>query len=88
MYDPNLLLQILTSAEYRSLDVNGKCFPPENPIYNKISKRMEKLNSYVSPKHIYTILIFNRRGIYTAVLEAFNIKKILLRMNLRISQDG
>jgi len=82
MYDPNLLLQILTTAEYRSLDSNGKCFPPANPIYNKISKRMDEFNCYISPKHVYIILTTNRRGIYASVLQAFNIKKKILRMNL------
>lgn len=73
MYDPNLLLQILTTAEYRSLDSNGKCFPPANPIYSKISKRIDEFNCYIS--HVYTILTTNRRRIYASVVQAFNIKK-------------
>ncbi|KAL6417180.1 hypothetical protein ACFW04_011372 [Cataglyphis niger] len=38
---------------------------------------MKSLNSNISPKHIYTILNTNRRGVYHAILEAFNLKKIV-----------
>lgn len=74
MYDQNKLLEILKIAEYRCIDSNGKCFP-SNSVYLEISKKMKELDSDINPKHIYTIMNSNRRGIYDTVLEAFDINK-------------
>lgn len=75
MYDQNKLLQILTTPEYRCIDVNGKCFPPSNSMYKKISEKMKEVDSYISPKHVYTILNTDRRGICTSIKKAFNLDK-------------
>jgi len=64
MYDQNKLIQILSTPEYKCFDQNGKCFPPSNPIYIKINEKMNELDSYITPKHIYTILNTDRRGIF------------------------
>lgn len=53
MYDQEKLLEILKDAEYRSLDANGKCFPPLNSIYLKISEKMRVKFSYKSETYIY-----------------------------------
>lgn len=42
MYDPNKLIQILTTPEYRCIDGNGNCFPPSNTMYKKISEKNER----------------------------------------------
>lgn len=75
MYDQEKLLEILKDPEYRSLDANGKWFPSSNLIYLKISDKMKELNSHISPKHMYTILNTNRRGIYSALLKTFNLQE-------------
>lgn len=57
MYDDNKLLEILKTSEFRCIDLNGKCFPPSNAIYIKISEKMKSLDSNISPKlnpKIYT----------------------------------
>lgn len=74
MYDQNKLIEILTTSEYRCLDANGKCFPPSNSMYEKISKKMMEVDTHISPKHIYTILNTDRRGIRSLLLEAFGLK--------------
>lgn len=74
MYDQNKLIEILTTSEYRCLDANGKCFPPSNSMYEKISKKMMEVDTHISPKHIYTILNIDRRGIRSLLLEAFGLK--------------
>lgn len=79
MYDHNMLVEILRTSEFRCIELNGKCFPPLNPMYLKVSEKMKNLNSDVSPKHISTILNTNRRGVYFAVLEAFNLKPVAER---------
>jgi len=75
MYDQNKLIQILSTPEYKCFDQNGKCFPPSNPMYMKISEKMKELDSYITPKHIYTILNTNRRGIYSSILKEFGIER-------------
>lgn len=75
MYDQNKLIQILTTPEYRCLDGNGKCFPPSNPMYIRISEKMKEVDTYISPKHVYTILNTDRRGMYTSVLKTFDLSK-------------
>lgn len=75
MYDQSKLLKILKSPDYKCFDSNGKCFPPSNPIYIKISEKMKELDSNITPKHIYTVLNTNRRGIASSVLKKFGIIK-------------
>jgi len=55
MYDQNKLIQILSTPKYKCFDQNGKCFLPSNPIYIKLSEKMKELDSYITPKHLYTI---------------------------------
>lgn len=73
MYDQSKLLEILTTPEYRCLDVNGKCFPPSNPMHIKISEKMKEVNTYISSKHVYTILNTDRRGIRSLVQKSFDL---------------
>jgi len=75
MYDQNKLIQILSIPEYNCFDQNGKFFPRSNPIYIKISEKMKELDFYITPKHIYTILNIDRRGIYSSILKEFGIER-------------
>lgn len=59
--------------EYKCFDQNGKCFPPSNPVYLKISEKMKELDSHVTPKHVYTIINNDRQGITSEILKEYDI---------------
>lgn len=73
MYDQSKLIQILKMPEYKCFYPNGKCFPPANPIYLSICEKMKELDSHITPKHVYTIMNEDRRGIATEVLKGYGI---------------
>ena len=73
MYDKVKLLGILTNKDYRTVDDDGKVFPPIHKIYTIISEALAIKEVCISTKHIYTILRNNRNDIYSAVLQAFQI---------------
>jgi len=75
MYDREKLIETLTKTEFRTLDENGKPFPPSNVIYNKISDYMLSQDSAITSKHVYTILNTNRFGIKDYVMRVFNINE-------------
>jgi len=75
MYDREKLIETLTKTEFRTLDENGKPFPPSNVIYNKISDYMLSQVSAITSKHVYTILNTNKFGIKDYVMRIFNINE-------------
>jgi len=75
MYDRGKLIETLIKTEVRTLDENGKPFPPSNVIYNKISDYMLSQDFAITSKHVYTILNTNRFGIKDFVMRIFNINK-------------
>lgn len=48
---------------------------------------MRKSNCTISAKHIYTIFNTNKRGIYSAVFKAFNLKKCIKTSPEKVSND-
>lgn len=75
MYDKEKLCDIITNDEYRTIDDKGNVFPPSHGVYHMISQTLENSGSYITPKHVYTIVKNNRNGIYNIVLQAFNVDK-------------
>lgn len=82
MYDKEKLRDILINDEYKTVDDNGKIFPPSHDIYRMISETLINSGSHITPKHIYTILKNDRNGMYSAVLKTFGIdKKAAIQIN-------
>ncbi|CAL1678203.1 unnamed protein product [Lasius platythorax] len=75
MYDKEKLLNVITNDEYRTVDDDGKIFPPSHKVYGMISEALINGGSLISPKHVYTILKNDRSGMYSAVLKAFGGNK-------------
>lgn len=75
MYDKDKLHDIITNDEYRTIDDDGKIFPPSHDVHRMISQTLINSGSRITPKHIYTILKNDRNGMYSAVLKAFGIEK-------------
>lgn len=55
MYDKEKLLKILIDEKYKTIDDDGKVFPPSHVIYRCISEALINSGSHVTPKRIYTI---------------------------------
>lgn len=75
MYDKEKLHNILINDKYRTVDDEGKVYPPSHAVYGLISEALASDKCYIKQKHIYTILKNDRSGMYSAVLKAFCIKK-------------
>lgn len=73
MYDKGKLFDILTNKDYRTVDDNGKVFPPSHQIFTIISETLTAKEVCTTAKHIYTILKNDRSGMYSAVLQTFQI---------------
>lgn len=73
MYDKLKLLEILLDSNFRTLDDNGKVYPPSNEIFRTISKTMLESNHNITPKNIYVIINENRNGYRDKIMKAFNI---------------
>lgn len=52
MYNKEKLREILTNDEYRTIDNEGKVYPPSHAVYGLISEALAS-TAYISPKHIY-----------------------------------
>ncbi|CAL1677483.1 unnamed protein product [Lasius platythorax] len=81
MYDKEKLRDVITNDEYRTVDNDGKIFPPSHDVYQIISETLMNNGSHITPKHIYTIFKNDRSGMYSAVLKAFGIDKIAIYDN-------
>lgn len=75
MYDKEKLLKILIDEKNKTIDDDGKVFPPSHVIYRCISEALINSGPHVTPNHVYTILKNDRSGMYKAVLNAFSIDK-------------
>lgn len=73
MYDKAILLEILLQDEYRTLDNDGKPYPPSTVVYNNISEKMRERGSTISAKHIYVIVRQNRNGFNDLLQQHFGI---------------
>lgn len=62
MYDKSILLEILLQDECRTLNDDGKPYPPSALVYTTISHKMRKRGFNITPKHIYVIVRENRNG--------------------------
>lgn len=71
MYEKEKLHDILTNAEYRTVNDEGKVLPPSNAVFCLISEVLKDNGSHITPKHVYTILKNDRNGMYSAVLKHF-----------------
>lgn len=94
MYDIVKLRKVLTTEEYRVIDDDGKCLPPSNEIYKRISETMD---GNPSAKHVYIIVKNNRNRIHDAVLAYFSLsssiterdkKDTSFEPNISISKSG
>ena len=75
MYNKEKLHDVITNEKYKTIDDNGKIFPPSHNIYRIISETLTNSGSHISSKHIYTILKNDRNDMYCAALKAFGIDK-------------
>lgn len=76
MYDKTILLEILLTDECRTLDNDGKPYPPTAPVYSTISEKMRERDSTISAKHVYVIVRQNRNGFNDLLQRHFNINPI------------
>lgn len=74
MYDKEKLLEILSHTDFRTVQDNGKPYPPSAEIFRIISNRLKEFNINIKPKHIYVIINENRNGFRDKILKAFNIE--------------
>ncbi|KOB61895.1 Uncharacterized protein OBRU01_25170 [Operophtera brumata] len=74
-YDKVALREILSDADYRTIDDGGSLLPPSNEIFQIISEKMAEKGSLITPKHVYTIINNNRAGFRDMVLKVFNIQE-------------
>jgi len=73
MYDKSVLLEILLQDDYRTLDSDGKPYPPSASVYTIISQKMHERNCNITAKHIYVIVNENRNGYKNLLLQHYNI---------------
>lgn len=78
MYDIEKLRTLLINEEYWTVDENGRCFPPSNEIYERISNAVD---GNPSTKHVYTIVKNNKNGLYETIVNAFEVKNMSLEEN-------
>lgn len=53
MYDKVKLLDVLTNKDYRTVDGDGKVFPPSHKIYTIISETLAIKEVRISAKHLH-----------------------------------
>lgn len=70
MYDKEKLHNVITNDEYKTVD-EGKIFPHFHDLYRMISETLVNSGSYITPKHVYTILKNNKSGMYSIALKTF-----------------
>lgn len=74
MYDKEKLLEILLRSDLRTIQDNGKPYPPSATIYRIISEKLKELDMNLTPKHIYVIINENRNGFRDKIVKTFNIE--------------
>jgi len=74
MYDKTILLEILLDDTCRTVDNNGKPYPPTAPVYVTVSQKMKERGSKITPKHVYVIVRENRNGYRDTLLKHLGIK--------------
>lgn len=91
MYDKSVLLEILLLDDCRTLDNDGKPYPPSKPVYTTISQKMQERNCHITPKHVYVIVRENRNGYRNLLLQHYNINsdyQIEKSVDTSISRDN
>ncbi|KOB65684.1 Uncharacterized protein OBRU01_22372 [Operophtera brumata] len=73
--DKVALREILSDADYRTIDDGGSLLPPSNEIFQIISEKMAEKGSLITPKHVYTIINNNRAGFRDMILKVFDIQE-------------
>ncbi|KOB71910.1 Uncharacterized protein OBRU01_12803 [Operophtera brumata] len=74
-YDKVALREILSDADYRTIDDGGSLLPPSNEIFQIISEKMAEKGSLITPKHVYTIINNNRAGFRDMILKVFDVQE-------------
>ncbi|KOB64605.1 Uncharacterized protein OBRU01_23985 [Operophtera brumata] len=74
-YDKDALREILSDADYRTIDDGGSLLPPSNEIFQIISEKMAEKGSLITPMHVYTIIHKNRAGFRDMILKVFDIQE-------------
>ncbi|KOB58219.1 Uncharacterized protein OBRU01_25416 [Operophtera brumata] len=74
-YDKDALREILSDADYRTIDDGGSLLLPSNEIFHIISEKMAEKGSLITPKHVYTIINKNRAGIEDMIVKVFDIPR-------------
>lgn len=81
MYDKSLLLEMLRD-DCRTLDNNGKPYPPGAPVYALISQKMHENNSNITAKHVYTIMNEDRNEYRKILQQHYNINTDTFEKNI------
>ncbi|CAG4958707.1 unnamed protein product [Colias eurytheme] len=75
VYDKIALGEILSDAECRTINDNGRLHPPSHEVYRKFSNLMADKGSVITPKHVHTIINNNRAGFRDTIMRVFGIRE-------------
>ncbi|KAF5270737.1 hypothetical protein FQA39_LY01475 [Lamprigera yunnana] len=71
MYNSEKLRRLLGMEEFKVIDNDGKLLGPSHTVFKNISAEMEKINSKMTAKHVYTSIQKNRHGFLSNVQSTF-----------------
>lgn len=74
-YDKIALREILSDAECRTINDDGRLLPPSHEVFRKISNLMADKGSVITPKHVHTIINNNCAGFRDIIMEIFSIRE-------------
>lgn len=74
MYDKFILFEILLQDECRTLNNDGKPYPPSALVYTLCANKMRERSLNITPKHIYVIIRKNRNGYKDKLQYHFGIR--------------
>lgn len=73
MYDKSVLLEILFLDECRTLNEDGKAYPPSAPAYTHCANKIRERGFNITPKYIYVIVRENRNRYKDKLQQHFGI---------------
>lgn len=73
MYDKSILLEILLQDECRTLNDDGKPYPPFALVYTLCANKMRERGFNITPKHIHVIVRESRNGYKDKLRHHFGI---------------
>lgn len=71
VYDKDILREILSHKDFRTVDSDGRVLPPSHPVFLAVADAMAERGSHITKKHVHTIVNNNRSNIRDTVLKIF-----------------